>query len=232
MNSLLKRLNSAAGRARVGCSCALGLAMIAANSGFATGQPSLTVTVRVYNYAEVPNGVLGGAEKEASRIFAAAGIGTEWLDCPTSRVQERSGPAPSGEAVAHCARPLDGTDILLRVLPGSTPARHAFGERMFGFAEGKSVASVFYKRIENLTWGLDGDEHETPVLLGEVIAHEIGHLLLGTNSHSATGIMSARWDREYLRLARMGFQRFSPEQSSAMRETVLRMTGGLLAGIR
>jgi hypothetical protein len=94
------------------------------------------------------------------------------------------------------------------------------------------VASVFYKRVENLSWRLDENKQQTPVLLGDVIAHEIGHLLLGTNSHSPTGIMSARWDRDYLRLALMGLQLFSPEQSSAMRETVLRRTGGLLVGIR
>ena len=121
----------------------------------------------------------------------------------------------------------------MRILPGSTPSRHAFGEATLGFAEGGNLASVFYKRVEDLTWFLDGhDEHETPMLLGDVIAHEIGHLLLGTNSDSPTGIMSAKWDREYLRLGQMGFQRFSPEQGAAMRKTLLRVSGGPVAGIR
>lgn len=232
MNWLLGRQESVARRAWVDCSWALALTMVVSGNALAAPQPDSKITVRVLNYAKVSTGVLGDAENEASRIFTLAGINTEWVDCPVSRAQVRPKSEPVNEVSRYCARPLDGTDILLRVLPGSTPARHAFGERLFGFAEGKSVASVFFKRIENLTLGLDGDEHETPVLLGDVIAHEIGHLLLGTNSHSATGIMSARWDREYLRLARMGFQRFSPEQSSAMRQTVLRMTGGPLAGIR
>jgi len=31
-------------------------------------------------------------------------------------------------------------------------------------------------------------------LLGRVTAHEIGHLLLGTNSHTLAGIMRAKWN--------------------------------------
>jgi hypothetical protein len=30
-------------------------------------------------------------------------------------------------------------------------------------------------------------------LLGRAIAHEIGHLLLGTASHACAGLMRARW---------------------------------------
>ncbi|MEO5822443.1 MAG: hypothetical protein ABIT71_18195 [Vicinamibacteraceae bacterium] len=32
------------------------------------------------------------------------------------------------------------------------------------------------------------------LILGRVTAHEIGHLLLGTNSHAPTGLMQATWD--------------------------------------
>ena len=31
-------------------------------------------------------------------------------------------------------------------------------------------------------------------LVGRVSAHEIGHLLLGTNAHAAHGLMQASWD--------------------------------------
>src|SRR5439155_10444253 len=36
-------------------------------------------------------------------------------------------------------------------------------------------------------------------LLGRVVAHEVGHLLLGTTAHSATGLMRARWNDEEAR---------------------------------
>ena len=52
---------------------ALVVALFMASSAGAAEIPDPTVTIRVYNYAEVSGGVLRGAEKEASRIFTAAG---------------------------------------------------------------------------------------------------------------------------------------------------------------
>jgi hypothetical protein len=53
-------------------------------------------------------------------------------------------------------------------------------------------------------------------MLGHVISHEIGHLLLGTNSHSPSGIMRAQWDREQLSLAVAGLLTFTKSQSRRM----------------
>jgi hypothetical protein len=36
--------------------------------------------------------------------------------------------------------------------------------------------------------------------MGRVTAHEIGHLLLGTNSHTVSGLMQAKWDLRRLHL--------------------------------
>ena len=66
------------------------------------------------------------------------------------------------------------------------------------------------------------------MILGDVIAHELGHLLLGTNSHSPVGIMCANWDQDYLRLALRGRQLFSPEQSALMRAAVVRRHAELI----
>ena len=43
----------------------------------------------------------------------------------------------------------------------------------------------------------------TGYLLGNVLAHEIGHVLQGVLRHSETGVMKARWsDNEILRMPR------------------------------
>jgi len=55
------------------------------------------------------------------------------------------------------------------------------------------------------------------VILGDVVAHEIGHLLLGSRAHSATGIMRGWWDRAQLQRALTGRQLFTPEQSARIR---------------
>jgi hypothetical protein len=53
------------------------------------------------------------------------------------------------------------------------------------------------------------------------MAHEIGHLLLGSNSHSATGIMRAQWSRKDLQRASLEILRFTPAQAERIRADVL-----------
>ncbi len=201
---------------------ALVVALFMASSAGAAEIPDPTVTVRVYNYAEVSAESLRGAESEASRIFTTAGVETKWVDCSTARIPPHSALAQPQKVTTDCFAPISGAGIVLRILARSTPASSAFRDTMFGFAEGSFVASVFYARLEDFARRGYWNQSETPVVLGDVIAHEIGHLLLGSNSHSRTGIMCGRWDREYLRLLQEGFQTFSADQSSAMRATVLR----------
>jgi hypothetical protein len=53
-------------------------------------------------------------------------------------------------------------------------------------------AYAFYDQIQRMA-----DERRlASTLLGHVLAHEIGHLLLRSNSHPLSGIMSGRWRGE------------------------------------
>ena len=54
-------------------------------------------------------------------------------------------------------------------------------------------------------------------LLGCVIVHELGHLLLGRDSHSATGLMSAVWQVNELRQASQGILFFTDNQQNRIR---------------
>jgi len=197
--------------------------LLVANSALAAGEPDLTVRVRVYNYANVSSRVLSDSEEEASRIFMASGVDTTWVDCLAPQIHVQSAPADqAGKVNVDCAGPVTEATAVLRILPRSTPANRAFRDTMFGFATGRDMASVFYEHVKDLAWGADKDGNEIPLILGNVIAHEVGHLLLGTNSHSPAGIMCANWDQEYVRQALRGHQLFSREQSAVMRATVAR----------
>jgi len=218
---------TAARRAWVDTRWALALALLAANSTVAARDPDPTVTVRLYNYARVPSGVLGGALSEATRIFSAAGVDLVWLDCVDPWSQSRLGSAstePAGKA--GCDGQVRGATVVLQILPRSTPVSKASPDAMFGFATGSDLAAVFYGRVQDLAWG--AARNEIPLILGAVMAHELGHLLLGANSHSPSGIMCAKWDREYVRLALRGYQHFSPEQSASLREAVVRRQKGIV----
>jgi hypothetical protein len=119
-----------------------------------------------------------------------------------------------------CAGIVSGAALVLRILPRSTPAAAAFRDTAFGYAEGSAWANVFYGRIQDFALGENGNNREVPVIMGHVIAHEIGHLLLGSASHSPDGIMCAKWDPSTVRRALTGRLLFSSAQSDRIRDEV------------
>jgi hypothetical protein len=58
-------------------------------------------------------------------------------------------------------------------------------------------------------------------ILGAAMAHEIGHVLLGSNEHSRMGIMKACWGPlEFRCLATKGLH-FTPDNQDAIRSSAL-----------
>jgi hypothetical protein len=99
---------------------------------------------------------------------------------------------------------------VLRVL--SEPTQDKFQDTVFGFAVVPILASVYYDHALR-TVKKDNAEFEVPIILGSVIAHEVGHLLLGLNSHTSAGVMQPRWERKQVRRAMTGALLFTHEQS-------------------
>jgi hypothetical protein len=58
--------------------------------------------------------------------------------------------------------------------------------------------------------------------MGTVIAHEVGHLLLQPQGHSAEGLMRASWDASDWQRAAMGFLLFSSHDAATIRATTLK----------
>jgi hypothetical protein len=76
-------------------------------------------------------------------------------------------------------------------------------------------AYVFYRDV--LTLAREGDAAEYR-LLGHALAHEIGHLLLGPNSHSATGVMRGQWNHDDLKTMARAYLFFTDQQSQQIRK--------------
>ena len=55
--------------------------------------------------------------------------------------------------------------------------------------------------------------------LGDIIAHEVGHLLLGANSHSPSGIM-----RPHVDVRALPLQSFEKTQARTIRTTLMELT--------
>ena len=168
---------------------------------------SPTITVQIYNYSLASPTLLAGAEREAGRILRTAGLWAVWLECPVGPFT----PRPQGD----CERAPEATDLRLRVL--GAPLTNKFQDTVFGFAVHPVLASVYYEYATRRAKS-DDAEFEAPIILGCAIAHELGHLLLGTNSHSDAGIMQPRWEPNQFRQLMLGNLVFTTEQSKLMRE--------------
>jgi hypothetical protein len=180
-----------------------------------TGRPAFgqrldipSVTVRIDDYAAVPSQRLARAQDDVTQLYTAIGVEIVWLGAHgVLPVASRALPAAS-------RRPADLTVIVLRpeMVDKLAPPEDVVGAAPCTTTERGRVAYVFYSRLSMIAMGSrEGD----PDLMGLVIAHELGHLLLPYGSHSETGIMRGRWEvRELQRLdvRQLGFTPFQAGQ--------------------
>jgi hypothetical protein len=172
-------------------------------------------TIRLYNYAHVPLKTLAEAKREVTIIFREAGLETGWLDCPLSMAEFETYPG--------CQQPLGRVSLILRILPRAMAEREPSSNDTLGYALPGSagvpgrIANVFYHRVEALARSAQGLEYQ---ILGNTMAHEIGHLLLGSTGHSPTGIMKAKWSRDQVQPASLGALLFTPQQTILIQSDV------------
>ena len=175
------------------------LLLLSASDAGASERP--VVIVHVDDRANVPAGDLAGARREVDVIFAEAGVAIAWTTrrFPASII----GPA-ARDGRRHVALLLVNTD--------EVPGEPSSGCTL-GFAARKpAVAYAFYNRIAEL-----GEIRpiDLRVVLGRVIAHELGHVLLPPNAHSPHGIMRSNLDLEPVNP-----DRFTAAQARALRSVL------------
>ena len=186
------------------------------------GSPVLTI--HVASRTEVDSMTLIQAEKTATTIFKKAGIETRWVDpalmsnneparwggsFPLSHLQLTIIPSFMADRLGL---PYNLPDDALGLTPGSGPGRQS--------------VYVLYDRIDALAMKHITYTHaNTAQVLGHVIAHEIGHLLLNVQTHSATGIMRGHLDLWALRNAGYGHLLFTRQEAGAIRAEINRRFG-------
>jgi hypothetical protein len=147
---------------------------------------------------------LAEAQRIASAIFQAAGVRLYWVRC--DRAAELTD-------TSHCDQTTDPLRLIVKVFPESMTARLDRPPRVFGLAT-QSEAYIFYGRVSEFV-AKEGVSES--VLLGHVLAHEVGHMALGQKGHSPSGVMSATFEKRALRLAERGLLLFTAKQSSELR---------------
>ena len=140
------------------------------------------LTVRVVNLADLDGRDLTAALEATTALYEQAGISVTWLVC---------GP---------CDAPLTRGELWLRVASSPRTAGTTLGDAALNPRTGTGVvATVYADRVERAS-----REAGTRVerLLGLTIAHELGHLVMGSVQHEHTGIMRSGWSTADLRSAR------------------------------
>jgi hypothetical protein len=163
------------------------------------------ITIRIRDYAQADPSVRRDAERVAGDILQKVGVDARWIECPVA--------SPSS---GECAGPVSTLVFVVNLLPRSMSDRYRRAGGVLGFALEASdnrfayVASIFYDDVKDRA---EERQLNFGELLGAVTAHELGHLLLGTNSHSSSGLMSGFWSGSKLRIAAQGWLRFTDAEA-------------------
>ena len=165
---------------------ALTLLLAACTVSSTVEASSHTLIVRLYNTAAVSTEEMRAAQEAARSILGDTGLTVDFRNC------------------GACDERLRPSEVVVRVIaaPAFNVALHpeAYGITSVVRETNRGwLATVFSDRIGAAAARAGVDPG---VLLGRVIAHEVGHLLLGCGYHGGAGVMRAEWtDAELLRAA-------------------------------
>jgi hypothetical protein len=187
----------------------VGLMLATATAFSETPVSDVRLTVRLIDYVSLPADTRSEIAVTAKRVLGQAGVAVEFVECYSGGV-ETGAPA--------CTSSLGPADLYLRIFQ---PKQAVKGEQL-GYAamtpEGGAYITVFMNPEQRKARAGNLDDG---VLLGHAVAHEIGHLLLGANSHTSSGIMRGAWrpvDEEWMA---KGALVFDGGQARKMRATLL-----------
>lgn len=177
----------------------------------AAQEQQALLRVATVNHAGVAADVWQRAQTTASRIYGAAGIKVLWVD---SAVSADAPTLPSNLTIIVSAAPS---------APGLTSSKHVLGFALQPRNRGR-LAYAFFGRIENFARDTRTDAGS---VLGHVMAHEMGHLLLSREAHSLFGLMRGRWHESQAELVSAGMMTFTNDEAAVIRQRVAEMTADL-----
>jgi hypothetical protein len=182
----------------------------------ATKAETPDVRIRILDYARIANDVIAQAQQRVIDIYKIIGVQMRWqvTICP---------PDPSSSVTE-----TELSDFVLIVLSPNMSRRMKIAPDVVGMAivppqGGGRIAYVLFDRV---TLVARTARSEVTDVLGRVMAHEIGHLMLPDGSHSGSGLMRADWNiKELHRPLHSAFE-FTSSQGEAMRRRFRRLAPG------
>jgi len=177
-----------------------------------------TIFIRSYNNFGVAPADLAVAREHAQAVLQQAGLNIVWADCWVGG--DRRQP---DDADPRCQEPV-GSDIMLRLqkTKDTQTDRSRFVSMGFSLVRTDGAApllsTVYVDRVESVARVAGTDARR---VLGLAIAHEIGHVLLNSNTHSEGGLMRAVWSRSELRRKDAAAWHFLDTEAAHVRSAAL-----------
>jgi hypothetical protein len=199
------------------------ICFVAAMSYLRTDDTVARITILVFNDARLPETDIHDGTREAAAIFTRAGIHTVFVDCAPSALQAALYP--------DCQIPISPKTLIVHIVSNAMADRLRLDPAALGsalFPEDSSfalTAMVCGERAAELAHG--PPSRGVGRLLGALIAHEVGDLLIGPGSHSPSGIMHSPWTKKETTSFVDGAMDFTLEQATLVRQRVLKRSSAI-----
>jgi len=182
---------------------ALVLTVVSSINLLAAGQE---MNVAICNQGGLSQSVVSQAKSELDLIYRSAGVRTVWRECDTF-------PAPDSKEAASW--------FIIRLLNGKPPrtvgpASLDVMGKAFVEEHGGYLADAYFQAVQATSEKHHGD---AGVLLGFVMAHELGHLILGAG-HTPDGVMQAAWGQRQMDALRQRWLKFNQEDAARIRHAL------------
>jgi hypothetical protein len=162
------------------------------------------MNVSVCNLNNVRESVVASAKAETEAVYRSAGVGIVWRDC--------------GDFSSPASQALEPW-FVIRLRTDKPPrttgpvSLDVMGRAFVAEAGAGYMADAYYQAIQALAERYQGD---AGALLGFVMAHEIGHLLLGPG-HAPDGVMRSGWSRREMEALRHRWLTFNKRETPRIR---------------
>lgn len=184
-------------------------------SALATAQEPIApaVVLRVYNTADISVPDLDVARRALAEIFfRAEGTRMSWQEC-----------GAASESAPRCQQVLAPAEVVIRLVRRPIVAGGRSVVLGYSYVDtatrSGTLATVLGSQVQDAAARTRTD---VGTLLARVMAHEVGHLLLGSVDHPHRGVMRTRWsDAVRRRLTGSPEWAFSHDEAIALRQGLL-----------
>jgi hypothetical protein len=175
------------------------------------------MNVAVCNLDGVREPIIAKAKAETELVFRSAGVTIEWGDCDTF---------PTPDSLKR--EPW----FFVRLRTGKPPrtvgpaSLDVMGKAFVEEHGGGYMADAYFQAIQDTSEQHHG---ESGVLLGFVMAHELGHLLLGPG-HTPDGVMQAAWGQKQMDALGQRWLKFTEDSAARIRRALEARAAGDAGG--